>query len=121
MGEDDALGPVRDVLGSYAALAGDNYGRITLDDVSGHWCRIRSAMSEVCRVGPGAGLRNEDARQLRAHAERYCAGYDFGPELETLGGLYAEDAARVRAIGLKIASSLEEKGLIALFGDAARG
>ena len=117
---DEAVAAIRTIIKSYDALVSMNYKKARLEDIASQWDVIRHTMPKISDA-MGACGSDDTSRSIRAHARRYAACYDFARELDTIAGLYAEDTDRLRAIGLKISESLEDKGLIALFGTVARG
>lgn len=117
--EGDARRAAGDAVRAHDALVGMDYSSATIGDVAAEWGRIRDA---VRRLGDALEADTGDtAASLAAHARRYLAGYAFSRELGLIAATYGGDSARVRAIGLKIAESLSDRGMISDLRGAAHG
>lgn len=119
----DAEGGARraaaDAVRAHDALVAMDYSRATIGDVAAEWGRIREALK---RLGGALEAGSGDtASSLAAHAARYLSGYAFSRELGLIAATYGEDKARIRAIGLKIAESLDDCGMLADLRGAANG
>ncbi|MDD9809002.1 MAG: hypothetical protein OXU86_05650 [Thaumarchaeota archaeon] len=118
---DDAMAAAADVVRAHDALVGMAYPRATIGDVAAEWGRIREAMGRLAGALEASGAAGDTASALAGHAERYLSGYDFTRELGLIAATYAADTARIRAIGLKIAESLGERGMMDDLRGAAGG
>jgi len=116
---EDARRAAADAVRAHDTLAGMDYSRATIGDVAAEWGRMREA---VRRLGGALEADSGDtASSLAAHAARYLSGYAFSRELGLIAATYGEDRARVRAIGLKIAESLADCGMVSDLREAADG
>lgn len=115
----DARRAAADAVRAHDALVAMDYSQATIGDVAAEWGRMREA---VRRLGAALGGDSGDtASSLAAHSARYLSGYAFSRELGLIAATYGEDKARVRAIGLKIAESLADGGMLADLRGAADG
>ena len=101
-----------DIVRSHGTLLGMNYGRAGVRGVTAEWDRICAAMGSLRESLAAEGSAGDTASALRAHTERYLAGYAFSRELALIAETYAGDPARIRSIALKIAESLEDGGMM---------
>lgn len=108
------LEAIKKIVVSYDILTKTNYKKTEFDLIGMQWSTIKTTMHDLIRT---IDADNDTSQRLLIHARRYLASYDFEREIDTLDGLYADDSERLRSIGLKMAESLEDKGLIVLFGD----
>ncbi len=107
---------IRRIVASYERLAATNRRDANLDAIAAEWAGLVDSMQEL--VGAiGSGGSDDVSQRILAHARRYLKSYDFAHELDTMGGLYAQDPDRLQNMGQKIAGSLEERGMMVLFGD----
>lgn len=115
----DARRAAADAVRAHDALLGMDYSSATVGDVAAEWGRMRGAVKRLAdALGGDSG---DTAASLAAHARRYLSGYEFSRELGLIAATYAGDAARVRAIGLKIAESLSDRGMVSDLRGAAGG
>lgn len=118
---EDARRAAADVVRAHDALAGMDYPRASVADVAAEWGRIRASVRRLDGALGDAGGSGDTAAALAGHARRYLSGYDFSRELGLIAATYGGDTARIRAIGLKIAESLGDCGMLADLRGAAGG
>ncbi len=110
-----------DAVRAHDALLGMNYAKAGVRGVAAEWDRICAAMAALLDTLAADKSTGDTASSLRAHAGRYTSGYSFSRELGLIAETYAGDPARTRAIALKIAESLEDKGFMEMLRDVADG
>lgn len=99
------------VLRSHESLRSMSDGPGSLESLGREAARISAlfgAISSRVRAERDPGRAHVE---LASAAEKYLRDYSFAREIETLSALYADDAARVRNMRLKMIESLEDGGL----------